>query len=69
MTFELFRFANLVVTMSFVTDSDYDACCGLINVTDGSCVYQYWQEFHSAKERNTAMAEALRISAKLLEEL
>lgn len=67
MTFELFRFANLVVTMSFVTDSDYDSQIGTIKVNDEGKTYIYWQDFHGVAERNTAIAEGLRAAAKEME--
>ena len=69
MTFELFRFASIAVKMSFDSDADYDDCAGEITVTDHTHTYQYFQAFYSAAARNTAMAEAMRIAAKLVEEM
>lgn len=67
MTFELFRFANLVAAMHFVTDSDYDSCIGEIKVTNESNTYLYWETFHGSEERNSRMAEALRVCANEME--
>lgn len=68
MTFELFRFANLVANMSFVSESDYDSGIGTITVTDEGFEsgYVYWETF-DCHTRNRVMAEALRVCAAQLE--
>lgn len=69
MNWELFRFASIAVKMSFASRADYDDCVGEITVTDHTNTYQYYQFFHSADDRNVAMAEGMRVAAKLVEKM
>ena len=71
MKFEFICFANLVGTLNFDSDADYDDCYGWVELTDGSGNYVIYEPFNGAYERNVAMqsafAEASKVMAKWAE--
>lgn len=71
--FNVASFGNLVATMSFASDEEYDRCIGEVKVINyaidnGRCC-DYWQSFEGSKERNKCLAEAYAVCAEVMAKL